>query len=96
MYLFIFVSLDQLIFFVLSTHEISLDKGFMLIVFLFISTVFEENVEVLSYPWHRRRRRRLRRRGANTLTFSNISEDIYLKLRIVVHYQKGNPYQSGR
>ena len=33
---------------------------------------------------------------AKTLTFSNISvitEDIYLKLRVVVHYQKGNPYQ---
>ena len=33
---------------------------------------------------------------AKTLTFSDISlitEDIYLKLRIVVHYQKGNPYQ---
>ena len=31
-----------------------------------------------------------------TLTFSNISvitEDIYLKLRVVVHYEKGNPYQ---
>ena len=31
-----------------------------------------------------------------TLTFFNISvitEDIYLKLRVVVHYQKGNPYQ---
>ena len=93
MYLFTFVSLDQLIFFVLSTHEFSLDKDFMLIVFLFSSTVFEENVEVLSYPWHRRRRRRLRRRRAKTLTFSYISEDIYLKLRIVVYYQKGNPYQ---
>ena len=36
------------------------------------------------------------RHCAKTLTFSNISvitEDIYLKLRIVVHYQKGNPYQ---
>ena len=36
------------------------------------------------------------RRRANTLTFSNISvitEDIYMKLRVVVHYQKGNPYQ---
>ena len=36
------------------------------------------------------------RRRAKTLTVSNISiitEDIYLKLRIVVHYQKGNPYQ---
>ena len=33
---------------------------------------------------------------AKTLTFSNISiitEDIYLKLRVDVHYQKGNPYQ---
>ena len=40
--------------------------------------------------------RRRRRRRAKTLTFSNISgitEDIYLKLRIVVHYQKRNPYQ---
>ena len=36
------------------------------------------------------------RRRAKTLTFSNISvitEDIYLKLRIVVHYQKGNQFQ---
>ena len=35
-------------------------------------------------------------RRAKTLTFfiiSVITEDIYLKLRIVVHYQKGNPYQ---
>ena len=35
-------------------------------------------------------------RRAKTLTFYNISiitEDIYLKLRIIVHYQKGNPYQ---
>ena len=34
--------------------------------------------------------------SCKTLTFSNISvitEDIYLKLRTVVHYQKGNPYQ---
>ena len=49
----------------------------------FSSAVFEENVEILSYPWRRRRRR------AKTLTFSNISvitEDIYLKLRLVVHY----------
>ena len=33
---------------------------------------------------------------AKTLTFSSISVitvDIYLKLRIVVHYQKGDPYQ---
>ena len=32
---------------------------------------------------------------AKTLTSSNISvisEDIYFKLRVVVHYQKGNPY----
>ena len=36
------------------------------------------------------------RRHAKTLTFSSISvitEDIYLKLRVVVHYQMGNPYQ---
>ena len=35
-------------------------------------------------------------RHAKTLTFSNISvitEDIYLKLRVVVHDQKGNIYQ---
>ena len=59
-------------------------------VLIFSSAVFEENFEVLSWPW--RRRRRL----AKTLTFSNISvitEDIYLKLRIVVNYEKGNPYQ---
>ena len=40
-----------------------------------------------------------RRRRAKTLTFSNISiitEDIYLKLRVVVHYQKGISYQKGR
>ena len=44
----------------------------------FSSAVFEENVEVLSYPC---RRRRQRRRRAKTLTFFNISsitEDIYL------------------
>ena len=36
------------------------------------------------------------RRHAKTLTFYNISvitEDIYLKLTVFVHYQKGNPYQ---
>ena len=33
------------------------------------------------------------RRRAKTLTFSNITEDIYLKLRKIVHYQKGNLYQ---
>ena len=58
------------------------------------SAVFEEIVEVLSQSWRRRGRRR-----AKTLTFSNISiitEDIYLKFRVVVHYQKGNPYHWGR
>ena len=38
-------------------------------------------------------------RHAKTLTFYNISvitEDMYLKLRVVVHYQKGNLYQKGR
>ena len=54
------------------------------------SAVFEENVEVLSLPWRRRR--------AKTLTFSNISvitEDIYLKLRVVVHYQRGTHTSKG-
>ena len=54
---------------------------------IFSSAVFEGNVEVLSQPW------RWWRRRAKTLTFSNISvitEGIYLKLRVVVHYQKGN------
>ena len=57
---------------------------------LCFKAVFEENVKVLSKPWRRWRR------CAKTLTFSYISvitEDIYLKLRLVVHYQKGNPYQ---
>ena len=39
------------------------------------------------------------RRCAKTLTFSNssiITEDIYLKLRIFIHYQNGNPYLYGR
>ena len=64
---------------------------------LISSAVFKENVEVLSWSWPRCRRRR--HRHAKTLTSSNISvitEDIYLKLRLVVHYQKGNPYQKGR
>ena len=37
-------------------------------------------------------------RCMKTLKFSNISvitEDIYLKLRVVVHYQKMNPYRQG-
>ena len=36
------------------------------------------------------------RRRAKTLTFSNIlviTKDIYLKLRVIAHFQKGNPYQ---
>ena len=52
------------------------------------SAVFEENFEVMSCV--------VVRRHAKTWTFSNISvltEDIYWKLRVVVHYQKGNPYQ---
>ena len=38
------------------------------------------------------------RRHVKTLTFSIsvITEDIYLKLRVVVRYQMGNPYQQGR
>ena len=49
------------------------------------SVVFEENVEVLLLPCRRRR-------GAKTLTFSNIpvnTEDIYLKLRLVVYFKRG-------
>ena len=56
------------------------------------SAVFKENIEVLSQPWHRRRQRH----HAKTSTFSNISvitEDIYLKLRVVVYYHKGKSYQ---
>ena len=40
-----------------------------------------------------------RRRRAKTVAFCNISvfsEDIYLKLRICVHYPKSNPYYQGR
>ena len=39
---------------------------------------------------------RLRRRGAKTWTFCNISvitEDTYLKFGLVLHYEKGNWYQ---
>ena len=52
--------------------------------------VFEGNVEVLSL---------LSAPLGKTLTFSNISvisvitKDIYLKLRLIVYYQKWNPYQ---
>ena len=63
---------------------------------IFSSAIFKENVEVLSKPWRlRRRRRRRRQRRAKTLIFSNIfviTEDIELKLRVVVRYQKGDPY----
>ena len=60
---------------------------------LFSSAVFEENDEVLSYLWRHLRRRR---RRAKTWTFCNIfviTLDIYLKLGLVVHYEKGNSYQ---
>ena len=63
--------------------------------FFFSSAVFEENDEVLSQLWRRLHLRR-RRRRAKTWTFCNISvitEDIYLKLGLVVHYEKGNSYQ---
>ena len=65
---------------------------FILVYFFISLAVFEENVKVLSQPWRHRRRLRC----AKALTFFNISvitEDIYLKLRVVVHFQKGNPYQ---
>ena len=43
--------------------------------------------------------RRCRRRRAKALTFCNISvitEDIYLKLGVCVHYPKSNAYYQGR
>ena len=61
----------------------------LLHVVIFSSSVLEEHVKVLSEPCHPHHR-------AKTLTFSNIAiyitEDIYLKLIIVVNYQKGNIY----
>ena len=62
---------------------------------IFSSAVFQENDEILSEPWRLWGRGR-RRRCAKTLTLSNfavITEDIYLKLGVVVHYQKRNSYQ---
>ena len=76
----------------------------ILLVLLFLARLFSKKTsrychspgvvvanESASDNWRRRRWRR-----AKTLTFSNISvitEDIYLKLRVVIHYKKGNPYQ---
>ena len=61
----------------------------LLHVVIFSLSVLEEHVKVLSEPCHLHHR-------AKTLTFSNISiyitEDIYLKLIIVVNCQKGNIY----
>ena len=57
---------------------------------IFISAIFEENIEPCrQWQWQQQR-------CSKTLTFSNISlitEDIYLKLRLVVNYEKRNPYQ---
>ena len=72
-----------------KSGELYTVERFRLIKNIFSSAVFEENLEVLSLPWCR----------AKTLTFSNISvitEDIYLKLRVIVCYQKGNPFQKGK
>ena len=55
----------------------------------FSSAVFKENVKVLSQPC---RSQWWRCHHAKTSTFSNISiitEDIYLKLRLVVYYERG-------
>ena len=63
---------------------------------IFSFAVFKEKVELLSEPWQRRRR--CRPRCAKTLTFSNISditEDIYLKLRLVVHIKRGTCTSRG-
>ena len=53
---------------------------------------FRRKPEVLLWPWHCRS-------CAKTLTFCNISvvtEDIYLKLGVCVHYPKSNLYYQGR
>ena len=62
---------------------------------LFLAQLFSKKMSrychspcVVSAAWRRRAK-----------TFSNISvitEDIYLRLRVVVHYQKGNIYQYER
>ena len=54
----------------------------MLFIYLFLAQLFSKKASSSA--------------SCENLTFSNISditEDIYLKLRIVVHYQKGNPYK---
>ena len=61
---------------------------------IFSSAAFDENFKVLSQPCCL-----LRWRHVKTLTFSNISvitEDIYLKLRLVVYLlSKGEPIPVG-
>ena len=52
--------------------------------------------EVLLQPWRLRRGRRCR---AKTLTFCNmtlITEDIYLKIEVCIHYLNSNPNYQGR
>ena len=60
---------------------------------IFSTAVFEENVEIFE---NSKVMSAYCCRHAKTLTFSNISlitEGIYLKLRLVVYYKKGNTYQ---
>ena len=54
--------------------------------FVFLARVFSEKSQGIAIPWYLH---------AKALTFCNISvitEDIYLKLCICVHYLKSNPY----
>ena len=54
----------------------------------FVFAVFRQNLR-FCYSWCR----------VKTLTFCNISvisEDIYLKLKLCVHYPKSNPYYQGK
>ena len=60
--------------------------------------MLELTSSVLAWLFSKKTSRYCHSRGchAKTLTFSNISEiteDIHLKLIVVVQYQKGNPYQ---
>ena len=61
----------------------------------FLIACFRRKPEILLSPWSRC----CRRRHAKTLTFCEISvitEDIYFKLGISVHYPKNNPCYQGR
>ena len=62
------------------------DFGWLVII-IFRSAVFKVKYCHNRHCWQRQRHH------AKSLTISVITVDIYLKLRLVVYYQKGNPYQ---